>query len=366
MSFFEEGDEPRTSTGTRQRRPARGEAGADQQQLMARRAVAGGVGLVVLILLIVGVNGCLQSQRESGLRDYNQEVASIISASDEQVGAPLFEALQGGSSPLDRQQQVNQLRVAAEDQARRAGDFDVPGGMAPAQQSLLTVLDLRAGGVAEVARLLPGALRGGGSEDAVQSLAGQMQALLASDVIYDARTVPFIGETLEEEDLDGQEIADSAFMPDLAWLDPATVAQRIGSQAGGEGGGPQGEPAPGTHGHGLTSVSIGDTTLQPGGAVNRVPAGSNIAFTVVLQNQGENDEADFPVRVTLEGAGGRPLTVEARVDQTQAGQEATVSVPLEQAPPVGEPLTATVTVEPVPGEEMTENNQQEYTVLFTQ
>ena len=366
MSFFEEGDEPRTSTGPRQRRPGGGEAGADQQQLMARRAVAGGVGLVVLILLIVGVNGCLQSQRESGLRDYNQEVASIISASDEQVGAPLFESLQGGSSPLERQQQVNQLRVAAEDQARRAGAFDVPGGMKPAQQSLLTVLDLRAGGVAEVARLLPGALRGGGSEDAVQALAGQMQALLASDVIYDARTAPFIGETLEEEDLDGQEIADSAFMPDLAWLDPATVAQRIGSQGGGEGGGQQGEPAPGTHGHGLTSVAIGDTTLQPGGAVNRVPAGSTIAFTVVFQNQGENDEADFPVRVALEGAGGRPLTVERRVDQTQGGQEATMSLPLEQAPPVGEPLTATVTVAPVPGEEMTENNEQEYTVLFTQ
>ncbi|MDQ3770251.1 MAG: hypothetical protein M3370_12355, partial [Actinomycetota bacterium] len=208
------------------------------------------------------------------------------------------------------------------------------------------------------------ALRGAGSEDAVQALAGQMQALLASDVIYDARTVPFISEALEEEDLGGQEIADSAFMPDLAWLDPATVAQRIGSQGGGEG--PQGEPAPGSHGHGLTSVAIGDTTLQPGGAINRVPAGPTVAFTVVFQNQGENDESDFRVRVQLEGSGGEPLTVERRVDQTQAGQEANVTLNLEQAPPVGEPLTVTVTVEPVPGEEMTENNEQEYTVLFTQ
>ena len=363
MSFFEEGDEPRT-TGPRQRRPGGREAGADQQQLMVRRAVAGGVGLVVLILLIVGVNGCLQSQRESALRDYNQEVASIITASDEQVGAPLFKSLQGGTSPLERQQQVNQVRVIAEDQARRASELDVPGGMAPAQQSLLTVLDLRAGAVAEVARLLPAALRGTGSEQAVQALAGQMQALLASDVIYDVRTVPFIAETFEEEGLDGQQIADSAFMPDLGWLDPTTVAQRIGSQGGG--GGPQGEPEPGTHGHGLTSVAIGDTTLQPGGAVNRVPAGSTPAFTVTFQNQGENNEADFPVRVQLEGAGGEPLTVEKRVDQTEAGQEATATLQLEQTPPVGEPLTATVTVEPVPGEDMTENNQQEYTVLFTQ
>lgn len=364
MSFFDEGDEPRTSTGPRQRPPAGHQAGAGQQQLMVRRAVAGGVGLVVLILLVVGVNGCLQAQRESALRDYNQEVASIISASDEQVGAPLFEALQGGTSPLERQQQVNQLRVAAEDQARRASELDPPDGMAPAHQSLLTVLDLRAGAVAETARLLPAALRGGGSEEAVQAVAGQMQALLASDVIYDARTVPFITETFEEEELEGQEIADSAFMPDLAWLDPATVAQRIGSQGGG--GGAPGEPAPGTHGHGLSSVAIGDTTLQPGGAVNRVPAGPTPAFTVTFQNQGENNEADFPVRVQLEGAGGQPLTVEKRVDQTQAGQEATTTLQLDRTPPVGEPLTATVTVEPVPGEEMTENNQQEYTVLFTQ
>src|SRR3712207_7532236 len=49
--------------------------------------------------------------------------------------------------------------------------------------------------------------------------------------------------------------------------------------------------SPGSHGHGLTSVAVGSTTLQPGGA-NKIPASANPTFTITFQNQGENDERD--------------------------------------------------------------------------
>ena len=47
------------------------------------------------------------------------------------------------------------------------------------------------------------------------------------------------------------------------------------------------KPAPGTHGHGLTSVQAGDTTLEQGTA-NRITASAALSFVVSFQNQGES------------------------------------------------------------------------------
>ena len=63
--------------------------------------------------------------------------------------------------------------------------------------------------------------------------------------------------------------------------------------------------APGRHGHGLVSVSVGDTTLQPPPTTNRIPASSGLAFTVRFTNQGDNEETDVRVRVRVRPQTGR-------------------------------------------------------------
>ena len=83
-----------------------------------------------------------------------------------------------------------------------------------------------------------------------------------------------------------------------------------------------------------------------------------------FQNQGENDERDVPVTVTVTGAG-KPIKVRKTVDKTTAGQPAQVDVPLSQAPPAGTPVQIAVAVGAVPGEKTTDNNKQSYTALFT-
>ena len=96
MSFFDEGDEPRTP---RPRRPAGGVAAPpDPQTARIRQGVAAGVILLVLILLVVGVRGCLNSAKKRSLRDYNRDVSSLVQESDDQVSKPFFEALSGGGA----------------------------------------------------------------------------------------------------------------------------------------------------------------------------------------------------------------------------------------------------------------------------
>jgi peptidoglycan hydrolase-like protein with peptidoglycan-binding domain len=205
--------------------------------------------------------------------------------------------------------------------------------------------------------------QGDDSAEAVDQIAAQMQQFLASDVVYDARVLPLIQEELADKEIGGQETQDSQFLPSLEWLDSGFVADQLGAEGGGNTR-TDGEPAPGLHGHGLESVSVGDVTLQPGETANRIPAGSNVVFNVTFANQGDNDESDVNVAVRIDGDGER-ISARKRVDQTKAGTNSEVAIPLTEAPPIGTPVTIEVEVGKVPGEEKTDNNSQTYTAIFT-
>jgi hypothetical protein len=370
VSFFDEGDEPRTTRRPRQRPPARGRpsrspAAPDRQTLLVRQGVAGLVALLVIIALVVGINSCRDSARNNALRDYNRQVGTIASESDE-LGQQLFGALtQQSLQPVDQQTQVNQLRVRAQQQAERARRLDVPGDMKSAQSNLLLVLDLRADAVAKIASRIVAA-RGdqeGAAEAATDQITGEMQAFLASDVVYSQRVVPFINEALAAADIGGQRIVGGRFMDDLTWLSSETVASRLGASAGG--GRTNQQIAPGRHGHGLTGVSVGSTALQPQPTVNRITATAGLAFTVRFANQGENEETGVRVRVRVRPQTGKTISVTKTVDQTNPGADAEVAIPLNQAPPTGTSTTVSVEVLRVPGEENVDNNGQEYTVIFS-
>jgi hypothetical protein len=333
---------------------------------MVRRAVAFGVGLLLLLLAFFGIQSCFESRKENALKDYNREVSAVMAESDENAQA-LFEQLgQDGATPVDLQTNVNQLRVRAEEQRRRAEDFGVRDEVRPAHEALLLVLGLRQGAIGRIAEKIPTALGNEGADEAVEQIAGQMQAILASDVVYSQRVAAFIQQALNDAEIGGQTVAQSQSLPNLGWLEPATVAGRINADGGAAGGeeGEDGEVAPGLHGHELGAVSVGDVTLAPGGTANRIPASGNVAFDVAFTNGGENDETDVVVTLQVSGAG-EPITVRRTVDQTRAGAEATVSIPLGQAPPIGTPVTIEVEIAEVPGEENLDNNTASFTALFT-
>jgi hypothetical protein len=372
VSFFDDDDQPtRTSRAPRPRRTPRARSGgggsaggpSDSQQLLIRRAVAVGVFVLLLILIVIGFNSCRSNARKDSLRTYNTQVANIARESDDQVSKPLFDLLQSDQnrSPVALETQINQYRVVADDQADRARNLDVPGQMVGAQRQLTTVLDFRAEALAMIADQIRAALGSAdAAEPATNQISGQMQKLLASDVIFSQRVAPLIKEGLDDNGVTGQTIASSKFLPNLGWLNPGTVAARIG----GQGGGANQQTTPGPHGHGLVSTEAGGVTLQPSPAVNRVPAGTDTSFTVTFQNQGASDENDVKVSLRITGAG-NPITVNKTVPQTKAGATATVQIPLGQAPPIGTPVTVRVTVAKVPGEQKTDNNRGTYTVLFT-
>jgi hypothetical protein len=330
---------------------------------MVRRAVALGIGAVVLIVLVLGFRGCLNSRTNNSLKDYNRNVAAIVGDSNEQVSARLFELLAGGQNTTvtDLEQNVNQVRVSADEDLKRARALDVPGDMEDAQYSLLEALSFRSEGVKQIAEDLP-SIEGDQAEDAANRIAGQMSAFLASDVIYDQRVVPFIDQVFADHGLGDAKPPDSNFLPDAQWLDPAFVRKQLTGKGAGK---TSGDPAPGTHGHGLLGVTVGTTALVPD-VTNHVAAGANPTFNVKFANQGENDEFDVTIKVGISGSSVTAIDVQKSVDQTATGaQEIVVPVGLGKTPPIGTPVRVTVQIVPVPGEVNTDNNSATYTVIFS-
>lgn len=367
MSFFDD-DEPGT-TRTRPRKPAAAgmAPGSDPQQLLVRRLVAAGVGLVVILLLVFGVKGCLDSRKEQALKDYNRDVASLIGEADSNTDEFFNAVTTTGTSPVEVQSQISQFRQRAKSQANQAQGFSVPDEMRPAQRSLLLSLGLLEETMGKVAEKILSALSkdSATAEPAVVSITAEMQAFLAADVLYKRRTVALVKQVLDDNQIGGQTIQTSEFLPNLGWLEAPTVARRIRADAARGAGASTSstEAAPGTHGHGLLGVSVGDVTLTPGGS-SRVPASSNVTFSAKVANQGENPETDVVVTVTITpSGGGKAVTARATIDQTAAGSEATVQIPLTQSPPIGS-ASVKVGVRKVNGEENTDNNSQEFVVIF--
>ena len=111
-------------------------------------------------------------------------------------------------------------------------------------------------------------------------------------------------------------------------------------------------------------MTVGDVTLDPA-AANRLTYGPDTEFTVNFTNGGEHDEFDIQVMLKIEG-GPEPLQVRKTVPSVAAGAAATATLGLPSDPPFGTPVTISVQIRPVPGEEKKDNNSAEYDAFFSQ
>jgi hypothetical protein len=347
--------------------------------LLVRRGIAIGGGLLVVLLLFFGIRGCQASQKEQGFKDYVSDADELVAESEQQSVA-LFELLENpGNSEVDFTSNVNGIKVQAEQLVERADDIDVPDELNGANNSLVEALEFRRDGLDGIAREAAGATGettdegGGGTDedegDPNERIAAQMQYFLTSDVIYSQRFLPSLLGALEEENLDEDvpvpaTLTDPetiAFLPDISWLRPQTVADNLG----GVGTGSDEAAAPGLHGNGLGSVTVkpAGTALVEGTAA-QIPAAEDTSFDIEIANQGEHPEEGVVVVVEIAGAGDT-ISLEETLDTIAPGESKIVNVPLAETPPLGETVEITVRIEPVPGEEKTDNNEAAFTAIFS-
>ncbi|HET6549321.1 MAG TPA: hypothetical protein VFG79_12720 [Solirubrobacter sp.] len=335
--------------------------------MLVRRTVAALVGVVVLLILFFGVRACNDARHDNALREYNKQVSDLGTQS-RNTGSEFFKLMDnaGSQPPQELYQQILSFGQEAEAALTQAEKLSVPGDMEAAQQSLLIAFQFRRDGLTKIAEKIRPALgdEGEAADKAITEIAGQMRAFDASDVLYQARVRPFIRRALDDSEIGGQTIAPSQFLPEISWLSPQFVAQQLGQQLSTTGEGNRNEPTgPGLHGTGLDATSYGNVTLQPG-ASNRLTYVAGQPFTVSFTNQGDNDEFNVKVTLTIARDSGQPLKLEKTVPKVAQGEKATVTLPLNRTPPLDTVVTINVVVNAVPGEEKTDNNKSSYPSLF--
>lgn len=336
---------------SRRRRPQRR---PERQQILLRRGLALGGGLLLLVLIVLGVKGCLDARANRALSDYARDVAQIVEET-EQTSKNFFGRLEdpGTLSVTEFETEVNADRSAVDNQASRVDGLGAPGDMSRAQEALELAYELRSSAMAQIAAKMKTALGDAGAEQATAAIARQMEKFLASDVLYEDVSRPSIEDVLASNGVDDREVPENTFLPDgTKWLDESEVSAALGEISGSGG-----TAAPGVHGLGLIGVSINGTELSEEALISVGSEGA-VEVEVQVQNQGESTENGVSVSVSVDGGN----TLEETIDAIAAGEIAEVTIPLTPTPK-GE-VTLEVEVDTVPGEQVSENNEASYTINF--
>lgn len=365
MSFDDQGGRSRTPRVPRPRSTATGQStSVDDRTLLIRRGVAALGGLLLVLVVGLVIRGYLNGKRDAALRSYDQKV-STIAGDEAQISGPLFKVLTNAATTGQPAvgDNVNSYRVQAQLEASNARALSVPSQMAGAQQNLLLALDLRAEALQTIADDVPSALGTDSAATAIDQIAAEMQALLASDVIYAERVVPLITQVLADQHITDQTVASSAFLPDLGWLSPQVVTQRMLGNSGGTTA--SGALKPGSHGHGLLYTAVNGKMLNGGSALNAIKLTPAPSFTLDVANQGANDETGVIVQLKIEGAAGTAPLITSKTINTKSMTDVKVTMGLTGTPPVGETVRLVAEVKPVPGEVDKTNNTQTYLANFS-
>ena len=366
FDFF---DEPETEEAPPRSRPTRKGGGPPRV-----RPPAGGftpllrlIGLVafailVVVVLVAWVQSCREDSKRDTYSDYMGDV-QVVANDSEQIGQELSSLLTTpGIKLAELEQQLAGLAQQQEQGVTQAREIAPPGTLRSENQAAIQALELRVSGL----RKLEDAFRQTADSDddgaAGQTLATQVQRLLASDVVWsDLFQEPSVAE-LQRQGITGVKVPDSQFLTndDLATSRLMTsIFKRIKGAATG------GTPS-GVHGNALVS-----TKALPGGQVlstdqdNIVTATADLRFEVTIENSGEAQEVQVPVRLTIQQSP-QPIVKTATVDLINPGEQKTVTFRnLGQIVQFAQKTNVKVVVEPVPAESNTSNNSATYPVTFT-
>lgn len=330
-----------------------------QRQILVRRAVGIGAIIVVLILIILGIKGCLDARKTRSFENYVSDLRAVT-AQTNQLSGDFFGKLSdpGNASPLEFEAEIATDRGTAENLAGRVDALDTPGELSDAQSELNLAYNLRAQALSGISTDVSTALGNPGPDrtKAITQITDYMQYFLASDVLY-KQAQDEIDSVLSDQGIDEKAPA-SVFMTDpTRWLDPLQVATALSAVS-------SKNITAGSHG-----VAIVQTIVKPGNAILSPDTPTTISgsgapeIDVDVSNQGSANEKGVGVSYSLTGG---PQTIDGTttIGTIAPGGVQRAALPIHPQPERNVELTLEVTVLPVPGETITTNNRSTYQLTF--
>ena len=362
FDFFEE---PETREPTRRerltrrggRRPPRPPEGMTPLLRLVALIVLAVAVAVGLVLLVTNLRG---ESKQTRYEDYMEDVGEVATQS-QQIGRDLDDLLNSAElEQQDLQAELSGLAQRQEQGIAQAQDLDPPGPLRSHQHQLIEALQLRVNGLSGLADAFARTADFQNPRRAGEMLAEQASRLSASDVVWDDLFKDPAADELRRQDVRGVAVPDSNFLeePELATRQRlAPVWRRIrGATVG---------PPPGAlRGNGLVSVTaLPENEQLSVDELNQVTQTPELAFRVVVENSGEAEEVQVPVTLTIQQAP-TPIRKRLVIERITPGQQRRLVFRDIPEVDIAEETTLQVAVEPVEGEERTDNNSADYPVIF--
>jgi len=373
FDFF---DEPETEEAPdRPRLPRRTPPGGPRRPRRPMRApqgfipmlrLAGLVAFLILavIVLVFLVRGCASSSKHSSFADYMDRVRTIA-ASSTQLGRQLNTTLTATGIKESKLESSIRGYAAQEQQlADQAAAITPPGPLHTEHDHLIEALQLRASALSRLADAFAQTATSNNATQAGTLLSEQTRLLVASDVNWDFYFKDASKRVLQNENVTGVSVPDSTVVPnpDLASTQAMSdiwrrLHGRVATSTPG-----------GKHGNALTSVTAlpDGKKLDPhaSAATNTITTSTDLAFSVAVTDSGDFQEFNVKVTLTI-AATPNPIVKTKIIPVINAGETKTITFTDFRSPPIAQPTTLKVDVQPVPGETNRTNNTAQYNVFFS-
>jgi hypothetical protein len=307
-------------------------------------------------------------------RGYVVDGVTPIAAKSTDEGKRLLALLQNTKkdTPEGVQKAVSAIGREADTLVSQAEDLNPPEKLGAAHRSLILALQYRANGIKTLAAEIPNAAKSKDRTDAASKLATPMGRVLTSDFLYKDSFVEPARQALEDDNVDGVEVPESALLAGTSNANKAgpagarAVLTALGNAAAGSAT-PGATPADGTlRGTGIVAVKVlpGGKQLA-NGVVNEIVGSADNKWEVTIENGGQAVETGITITASLTGGGlTAPQRSTAPVDTIDIGETKSVQLDMGSTPEFDQNATLTIEVSAVPNETRSDNNTAKYTVQF--
>jgi hypothetical protein len=317
--------------------------------------IAGAILLAVIFILVI--NNCRGDQKQSAYEGYMEDV-DVEATESAELGSQLNDRLTTPGIRLEAlRADVEGLREQQEQILNRTQELDPPGPLVEQQEALVETMQFRVNGLAGIVRGLQLVAQTDEPQESGRNLANQAQRLVASDIVYADAFRAAAESVLEQQGVTNVAVPASVFVQNPEFASPSFWTQTVQRLT-------QGPEAGGLRGNGIAGVRV-----QPGGQElargedNTVEQSADLAFEVLVENSGESQETQ--VKVTLIIRQDPQIRKEQTIDVINPGETKTVRFTGFENLEFSAQTTLQVQVEPVEGEQNTNNNTVEYPIIFT-
>lgn len=316
--------------------------------------------IIIVVVVVLAVRSAVSSGEADDYQTYMASLTDILERSDT-LGADLEKLLTtpGETNRTQIQTKLEEFVTTSEKLEEEAKLLEAPKDLVEqsVHQIFLLVMSFRHRGVADLKPSLMAALEVQETEVAAEQISHSLYYLVNSDFLYEEVFKPDAAAVLQKKELTGVKVPSSEFLsdPDLA-SERKVVDMLAALRSTGD--------LQATHGVAVRKVvALPDEKEITAGGTFNLNSTDSLVFAVTVQNQGNMEEKNVPVVVTLK-VGEEVQKKEVKITSIKAKKEVTIKVEGLNPTPYGDVATLTVKAGPVPEEKYSDNNTIKAKVIF--